>query len=71
MAELARLHICEEFVDTWAWIAPGLERQPDAATGAPVDTEGAPDIDEGAQAFPAPTQAAQPPLAARSARTMA
>ncbi|GKB61349.1 hypothetical protein Tco_0917535 [Tanacetum coccineum] len=28
MAELTRLQICEELVDTWAWVAPGPERQP-------------------------------------------
>ncbi|GJY52477.1 hypothetical protein Tco_0443324 [Tanacetum coccineum] len=46
MAELARLHICEELVETW--VASGLERQHDAAVGASVDAGGAPDIDEGA-----------------------
>ncbi|GJY04610.1 hypothetical protein Tco_0370550 [Tanacetum coccineum] len=46
MAELARLQICEELVDTWAWVAPGPERQPDVAAGALVDAEGALDIDE-------------------------
>ncbi|GJS04201.1 hypothetical protein Tco_0320709 [Tanacetum coccineum] len=34
MAEKVRLHICEELDDTWAWLAPGPERQHDAAAGA-------------------------------------
>ncbi|GJY89560.1 hypothetical protein Tco_0504756 [Tanacetum coccineum] len=64
MAELVRLQICDELDDTWAWVALGPERQPDAAAGAPVDARGALDIDEGAQAIPVPTRAPQPPLAA-------
>nr|GEY39468.1 hypothetical protein [Tanacetum cinerariifolium] len=52
--------ICEELVDTRAWVSLGLERQPDAAAGAAVGTlvvaEGSPDVDEGAQAVPAPIQ---------------
>ncbi|GJU74585.1 RNA-directed DNA polymerase, eukaryota [Tanacetum coccineum] len=51
MDELVRLHICVELDDTWAWVAPGPERQPDAATGAPEDALIA---DEGAPAVPAP-----------------
>ncbi|GJZ70253.1 hypothetical protein Tco_0633803 [Tanacetum coccineum] len=39
------------------WVAPGPERQPDAAAGAPIDVGRALDIDEGAQAVPAPVQA--------------
>nr|GEV98064.1 hypothetical protein [Tanacetum cinerariifolium] len=39
------------------WLALGLERQPDAAVGAPKVVEGAPDVDEGAQAISAPVQA--------------
>ncbi|GKF62608.1 hypothetical protein Tco_0182662, partial [Tanacetum coccineum] len=35
MAELVRLQIFVEVYDTWAWVAMGLERQPDAAAGAP------------------------------------
>ncbi|GJS34255.1 hypothetical protein Tco_0532637 [Tanacetum coccineum] len=50
MAELVRLQICEELDDTWAWVAPGPERQPDVAAGAPKVAEGAPDVDEGDQA---------------------
>ncbi|GKF21539.1 hypothetical protein Tco_0070177, partial [Tanacetum coccineum] len=34
---LARLQICVELDDTWAWVAPRPERQPDATTGAPED----------------------------------
>ncbi|GJS28266.1 hypothetical protein Tco_0488886 [Tanacetum coccineum] len=49
-----RLQICEELVDTWSWVAPRPERQPDVAAGAPVDAGGDPDINEGAQAVPAP-----------------
>ncbi|GKA38309.1 hypothetical protein Tco_0730860 [Tanacetum coccineum] len=30
MAELVRLQICEQLDDTWAWVAMGPERQPDA-----------------------------------------
>nr|GEX36893.1 hypothetical protein [Tanacetum cinerariifolium] len=71
ITELVRLQICEELVDTWAWVAPRLERQPDVAVGALVDARGAFDIDEGAQAIPAPTQAPQPPLATGPAQTMA
>ncbi|GKG13490.1 hypothetical protein Tco_0350450, partial [Tanacetum coccineum] len=38
--------------DTWAWVAPGPERQPDAAAGAPRAAEDALAVDEGAQADP-------------------
>ncbi|GKC53265.1 hypothetical protein Tco_1076010 [Tanacetum coccineum] len=34
MGELARLQICMKVDDTWAWVAIGPERQPDATTGA-------------------------------------
>ncbi|GKE22192.1 hypothetical protein Tco_1433704 [Tanacetum coccineum] len=47
--------------DTWAWVAPRLERQPDVAAGAPGAAEDAPADDEGAQVNPAPVQAPQPP----------
>ncbi|GJX76789.1 hypothetical protein Tco_0323600 [Tanacetum coccineum] len=30
MTKLVRLQICEELDDTWAWVSPGQERQPDA-----------------------------------------
>ncbi|GJY64051.1 hypothetical protein Tco_0465511 [Tanacetum coccineum] len=35
MGELVRLQICMEVDDTWAWVAMGPERQPDAAASAP------------------------------------
>ncbi|GKC40149.1 hypothetical protein Tco_1052533, partial [Tanacetum coccineum] len=67
MAELVRLQICAQFDDTWAWVAIGLERHPDAAVGAPAVVEDAPFADEGDQAVLAPAQAPQqpppPPLA--------
>ncbi|GKD11086.1 hypothetical protein Tco_1190771 [Tanacetum coccineum] len=68
MDELVRLQICEEIDDTWAWVALGPERQPDAAAGAPGAAEDAPVVDEGDQAVLAPIQAPPPPPAA--ARTM-
>ncbi|GKC69134.1 hypothetical protein Tco_1115017 [Tanacetum coccineum] len=40
--------ICDELDDTWAWVAPGPERQPDVVVSAPEVAEGAPDDDEGA-----------------------
>ncbi|GJS68941.1 hypothetical protein Tco_0683506 [Tanacetum coccineum] len=58
--ELSRLNIYERIGDTWAWIAPRPERQPNAAAGAPKGAEDAPAVDEGAQADPAPVQAPQP-----------
>ncbi|GJY83011.1 hypothetical protein Tco_0496387 [Tanacetum coccineum] len=48
-AELVRLQICTQFDNTWAWVAMGPERQPDAAAGTPVVAEDAPAIDEGDQ----------------------
>ncbi|GJS81294.1 hypothetical protein Tco_0747835 [Tanacetum coccineum] len=42
-----------------AWVAIGLERQPDATAGAPNDAKDAPIIDEGGQADPTPEQAPQ------------
>ncbi|GJY48159.1 hypothetical protein Tco_0438115 [Tanacetum coccineum] len=68
--ELARLNICSRFGDTWAWVAPGPERQQAAAAVAPRATEDAPAADEGAQVVPAPVQAPQPPLPASLPRTM-
>ncbi|GJV74539.1 hypothetical protein Tco_1506123 [Tanacetum coccineum] len=71
MTELARLQICTQFDDTWAWVAMGPERQPDTAVGAPADAEDAPIIDEGDQAVPALVQAPQqPPPPPSAARTM-
>ncbi|GJZ19956.1 reverse transcriptase domain-containing protein [Tanacetum coccineum] len=54
MAELARFHIYIQLDDTWAWVAMGLERQLDAAAGAPEVAQDAPIVDEGGQAVPAP-----------------
>ncbi|GKE23061.1 hypothetical protein Tco_1434573 [Tanacetum coccineum] len=40
LSELSRLHIYERVGDTWAWVAPGPERQQDvAATGGEVDPD--------------------------------
>ncbi|GJV24533.1 hypothetical protein Tco_1377228 [Tanacetum coccineum] len=64
MGELVRLQICMEVDDTWAWVAIGPERQPDAVAGAPGLAQDAPIIDEGGQADPAPVQAPPPPAAA-------
>ncbi|GKE64357.1 hypothetical protein Tco_1518518, partial [Tanacetum coccineum] len=50
MAELVRLQISVELDDTWAWVAMGPERQPDAAAGSPTNAEDAPIVDEGGQA---------------------
>ncbi|GJY41329.1 hypothetical protein Tco_0428599 [Tanacetum coccineum] len=68
MTELVRLQICEEIDDTWAWVALGPKRQPDAMAGAPGSAEDAPVVDEGDQAVSAPIQAPPPPPA--TARTM-
>ncbi|GKF74463.1 hypothetical protein Tco_0220795, partial [Tanacetum coccineum] len=71
-AELVRLQICDEIDDTWAWVALGLERQSDTATGVPGAAEDAPTVDEGDQAVPAPVQAPQqpPPPPPAAGRTM-
>ncbi|GJV17828.1 TraB domain-containing protein [Tanacetum coccineum] len=61
MAELVRLQIYVQFDDTWAWVAMGQERQPDAMVGAFNVAEDAPAINEGDQAVPAPVQAPQQP----------
>ncbi|GJZ39075.1 hypothetical protein Tco_0585638 [Tanacetum coccineum] len=50
MTELVRLQICVELADTWAWVAIGPERQPDAAAGAPTDVKDTLIINEGGQA---------------------
>ncbi|GKD73175.1 hypothetical protein Tco_1331457 [Tanacetum coccineum] len=68
MAELVRLQICMEIDDTWAWVALGPERQPDATAGAPRVDQDAPIMDEGNQAILAPVQAPPPPPVV--ARTM-
>ncbi|GJX32394.1 hypothetical protein Tco_0242249 [Tanacetum coccineum] len=56
MVELVRLQICMEIDDTWAWVAMGPKRQPDAAAGALGVAQDAPAVDEGVQAIPAPVQ---------------
>ncbi|GJZ72031.1 hypothetical protein Tco_0635882 [Tanacetum coccineum] len=51
--------------------APGPERQPDAAAGAPEAVEDAPIADEGASTVPTPVQVPQPPPpVARPSRTI-
>ncbi|GKG53454.1 hypothetical protein Tco_0552722, partial [Tanacetum coccineum] len=40
--ELVRLNIYKRLNDTWSWVASGLERQPDAAVGAPKATGDSP-----------------------------
>ncbi|GKE72637.1 hypothetical protein Tco_1534678, partial [Tanacetum coccineum] len=62
------LTICKQLDDTWAWVAIGPERQPDAAAGTPRVSQDAPVIDEGGQPDLAPVQAPPPPPAA--SRTM-
>ncbi|GJS17176.1 hypothetical protein Tco_0411648 [Tanacetum coccineum] len=52
--ELDKLNICGRFGDTWAWVAPGPEKQPVAAANALEAAKDAPVEDEGAQADPAP-----------------
>ena len=54
MAELVRLQICREINDTWAWVAPGPERQQGAADGPPEGGEAAPEDHAGPQPDPAP-----------------
>ncbi|GJS53809.1 hypothetical protein Tco_0627171 [Tanacetum coccineum] len=55
MTELVRLQICMEIDDTWAWVAQGPKRQPDAAAGAYGAAEDAPAIDDDMpQAVPPP-----------------
>ncbi|GJY58148.1 hypothetical protein Tco_0458040 [Tanacetum coccineum] len=63
-----RLRGLTEIDDTWAWVALGPERQPDAAVGASEAAEDAPVVDEGDQAVLAPVQAPPPPPTA--AKTM-
>ncbi|GJY51014.1 hypothetical protein Tco_0441861, partial [Tanacetum coccineum] len=56
--------------DTWAWVAMGTERQPDAAAGAPRVAQDSHIVDEGSQAYLAPVQAPPPPPPPAAARTM-
>ncbi|GJW40261.1 hypothetical protein Tco_0066106 [Tanacetum coccineum] len=68
---LARLQICLNLDDTWAWIASGLERQQVVTACSPKAAEDAPVVDEGAPTVLAPVQAPQPPPpAAGPSRTM-
>ncbi|GJV04944.1 hypothetical protein Tco_1338513 [Tanacetum coccineum] len=53
---LAKLNIYGRFGDTWAWVAPGPERQPDAAVDALEAAEDVLDAAEGAQDVPAPEE---------------
>ncbi|GJS28372.1 putative reverse transcriptase domain-containing protein [Tanacetum coccineum] len=71
--ELGRLHICSRYDDTWAWVAPGPERQRAAAAGAPEANEGDEAAAEDAQEIPAPAPAPvqAPPPPAPQPRTMA
>ncbi|GJZ48454.1 hypothetical protein Tco_0602286 [Tanacetum coccineum] len=46
MTELVRLQICMEINDTWAWVAQGPKRQPDAAAGAHKAVEDALAVDD-------------------------
>ncbi|GJW27053.1 hypothetical protein Tco_0040864, partial [Tanacetum coccineum] len=52
--ELGRLNICSRYGDTWAWVAPGLERQQVAVAGAHEADEAGSAVDEGAHDVPAP-----------------
>ncbi|GJX49656.1 hypothetical protein Tco_0276501 [Tanacetum coccineum] len=61
IGKLVKLNIYMEKGDDWAWVAPGLERQQDAATSAPKAAEDALAVDEGNQAVLAPVQAPQQP----------
>ncbi|GJV15606.1 hypothetical protein Tco_1360929 [Tanacetum coccineum] len=45
--KLVRLLICKEIDNTWAWVALGPERQPDAAASAHGVVQDAPVVDEG------------------------
>ncbi|GKF91715.1 hypothetical protein Tco_0275416, partial [Tanacetum coccineum] len=58
--ELGRLNICMRVGDTWACVAPGPKRQPDAAVGTLGAAKDAPAVEEGDQADPAPVQVPQP-----------
>ncbi|GJY27041.1 hypothetical protein Tco_0401767 [Tanacetum coccineum] len=68
MTELVRLQICIEVDDTQAWVAMRLERQPDAAAGAPGVAQDTPAVDEGVPVVLAPVQAPPPPPPPSAAR---
>ncbi|GJV26993.1 putative ribonuclease H-like domain-containing protein [Tanacetum coccineum] len=57
--ELERLNICTQYGDTWAWIAPGLERQQAVAAGE--GDEVGPAYKEAGPNVPSPEQAPPPP----------
>ncbi|GJV77067.1 hypothetical protein Tco_1508651 [Tanacetum coccineum] len=69
MAELVMLQICMDIDDTWAWVAIGLERQPNAMVGTPGVAQDALAVNEGIQADPTPVQAPTP-LPPAAGRTM-
>ncbi|GJX11027.1 hypothetical protein Tco_0200886 [Tanacetum coccineum] len=62
--------ISVELDDTWAWVAMGPERQPDAAAGALAEAEDVLIVDEVGQADPAPAQAPQQPPPPAPVRTI-
>nr|GEW36357.1 hypothetical protein [Tanacetum cinerariifolium] len=64
MGKLIKLNICMEVGDDWTWVAHGTKRQLVAAAATPKGTEDALDVDEGAQAVPAPVHAPLPPPSA-------
>nr|GEU84771.1 RNA-directed DNA polymerase homolog [Tanacetum cinerariifolium] len=68
--ELLRLNICLRVGDTWAWVAPGPERQQATAAGALGAAEDALAADEGAYVVPTPVQAPQPPPITPQHQTM-
>ncbi|GJY92729.1 hypothetical protein Tco_0508511 [Tanacetum coccineum] len=55
LGKLAHTRLTVELADMTAWVAMGLEKQPDVAVGTP--DEDVPAIDEGDHAVPAPVQA--------------
>ncbi|GKB37873.1 hypothetical protein Tco_0882815, partial [Tanacetum coccineum] len=57
MGELVKLNICMEVGYDWAWVAQGAERQPVVVAAALGGVKDAPNIDECAQAVPAPIHA--------------
>nr|GFD27312.1 hypothetical protein [Tanacetum cinerariifolium] len=61
--------IFDRLNDTWAWVAPGPEREPVVMATA-LRVLRVPTVDVGVQVIPAPLQAPQPPLAAAPTRTM-
>nr|GFA90551.1 hypothetical protein [Tanacetum cinerariifolium] len=59
--KLGRFNVYSRFGDTWAWVAPGPERQQAAADGTHEADKAGLAVDEGAQDILAPVQAPQPP----------